>query len=126
MEGKSVLGYVVVGVSPNNRRGYILDCGETGSRAIAEILRYIIEARHYDMLSIYTFCLNDVLRETLRGLHFKTKGLARILERRVQGELPLLIRPVKEKHTEHDFYVGEMDMRKIENWSLKPICSDAV
>lgn len=126
MEGKSVLGYVVVGVSQNNRRGYILDCGETGSPAIAEILRYIIEARHYDMLSIYTFCLNDVLRETLRGLHFKTKSLARILERRVQGELPLLIRPVKEKYTEHDFYLGEMDMRKIENWSLKPICSDAV
>jgi len=125
MEGTRTLGYVVLGVSPNHRRGYILDFAEMGSQAIGEILGYIVRARHFDILSIYSFCVNDMLLKTLQGLGFKINSLARILERKLHGELPLLIRPVKETFTDRDFFIGEIDTRKIEHWSLKPICSDA-
>jgi hypothetical protein len=33
----------------------------------------------------------------------------------------LLIRPVKETYTEQDFFIAGLDMRRIENWSLKPL-----
>jgi len=126
MEGDSATGYVVMGVSPNNRRGYILDYAENNSSVIREILRYVIRAKHFDLLSIYDFCLDDTWRHTLKGLGFKTHSLVRIIERRIHGELPLLIRPVKEAFTESDFFIEGIDSRKIENWSFKPIFPDAV
>ena len=125
MNGDVATGYVVMGVSLNNRRGYILDYAHKDGLAIQEILRYIISVKHFDILSIYNFCLNDTFLQILKRLGFKTNSLVRIIERIRIGELPLLIRPVKETYTERDFFIEEVDMRKIENWSLKPICSGA-
>ena len=125
MEEDNITAYVVMGVSPNNQRGYILDCAEKEDRAIGKILRYVIRARHFDLLSVYDFCLDDTLMRTFKDLGFKTHSLVRIIERTLHGELPLLIRPVKEPFEESDFFIEGIDSRKIENWSLKPICSDA-
>jgi len=124
MEESIATAYVVMGASANNQRGYILDCAEKEDRAIRKILRYVIRIKHFDLLSIYDFCLDDALMGTFKDLGFKTHSL-RIIERKLQGELPLLIRPVKEAFKESDFFIEGIDSRKIENWSLKPICSDA-
>jgi GNAT superfamily N-acetyltransferase len=118
--------YVVIGISPNNQRGYILDFAGKEISALREIFRYVIRTKHFKLLSIYDFCLDDILRHDLKGLGFKTHGLVRIIERKLHGELPLLIRPTKWSLTESDFFIEGIDLRKIENWSLKPICSDAV
>jgi len=126
MEKELPTAYVVMGISPNNQRGYILDYAEKKDSAIQEIFRYIIKTKHFNLLSIYNFCLDDALREALKGLGFKTHSLVRIIERRLHGELPLLIRPVKEFLMENDFFIEGIDSRKIENWALKAICSDAV
>ena len=125
MKSDVAVGYVVMGVSPNNQRGYILDYAETDGRAIREILSYVIRAKHFDLLSIYNFCLDGIFLPTLKGLGFKTNSLVRIIEKRLHGELPLLVRPVQETYAESDFFIAGIDTRKIENWSLKPICSDA-
>ena len=117
--------YVVMGVSPNNQRAYILDySGKTGSE-YKEILRYVTKAKHFNIISIYDFCLNDALRRALKSLGFQTHSLVRSIEKRRHGELPLLIRPVQEAYDEEDFLTEGVDVRRIENWSLKPICSDA-
>jgi GNAT superfamily N-acetyltransferase len=126
MEEDIPTGYVVLGVSPNNRRGHILDYAEKESSALREILRYIIKVKHFDLLSIYEFCLDDTWMQTLKDLGFKTHSLVQVIERKLHGELPLLIRPVKETFAEDDFLIEGIDAREIENWSLKPICSDAV
>jgi hypothetical protein len=70
--------------------------------------------------------LSDSLKQVFKDLDFKTNSLVRILERQLHGELPLLIRPVKEDFEESDFFIEGIDYRRIENWSLKPICSDEV
>jgi hypothetical protein len=125
IEEDSATGYVVMGVSPNNQRGYILDYAAKDDSAIREILVYIIKANHFDILSIYDFGLDIALRPILQGLGFKTKGLLRMIEEKLHGEFPLLIRPVKKACAESDFFIDGIDVRKIENWSLMPICSDA-
>ncbi len=125
MEEDIPVAYVVMGISPNNRRGYVPDYAGKESSSVREILEYIIQSKPLNLLSIYNFCLDDALRQSLKSLGFRTYSLVRLIERTLHGELPLLVRPVKETLSESDFFIGGLDSRKIGNWSLKPICSDA-
>ena len=125
MKRDAVAGYVVMGISPNSRRGYILDFARGEALATQKILKHVIAAKHFDVLSIQSYCLDDSLSEILRGLGFAWQNPTRIIEKTLHGELPLLVRPVKETVTEGYFMIGGIDTRRIENWSLKPICSDA-
>jgi hypothetical protein len=124
LEDGVAAGYVVLGLSPNNRRGYLLDYAPAGGPAIPEILS-TIRSERFDILSIYGFCLDDTLRPVLSRLGLTANSLVRVLEKKLGGELPLLIRPVTESPAEADWFVEGLDMRKIESWSLKPIFSDA-
>ena len=119
-----ITGYVVIQVSPNNRRGYIVDYAQGDEISIENILKFIIKARFFDVLSIYHFSLTDSIKHKVQDLGFKKVGLFRVIERRVKGELPLLIRPVKHNYSDNDFFVEGLDLRKIENWHIKGICSD--
>jgi len=125
-EDDHLQSYVVLGISPNNRRGYILDYAEKEEGAFKEILRYIIQTRNFYLLSIYNYCLDENFTETLTELGFSGDSLVRILEEKRDGEQPLLFRPIKAKYKKSDLFFAGIDMRSIENWSLKPICSDAV
>ncbi len=118
-------GYVVISVSPNNRRGYVLDYAESDGKALDSIFRYVIKMRHFDILSIYNFGLNDKLLHILKDLRFNINGLTQKTERLLDGEWPLLIRPVKKGFVENDWFVENLDIRNVENWKIKPICSDA-
>jgi hypothetical protein len=117
-------GYMVVGVSLITGRGYILDYAQTEDTAIENILRYALKMKHFPVLSIDNFGLSDSFSETLARLHFKRNSLIRTIERRIKGELPLLLRPVRRKYVESDFFVKGMDTRKVENWKIKGICAD--
>jgi len=119
-----ITGYIVIRVSPNNRRGYIVDYAQGDETSIEKILNFIIKARYFDVLSIYHFSLTDDIKSKVQKLGFKTASLFRAIERRIKGELPLLIRPVKHNYNDSDFFVEGLDLRKIENWHIKGICSD--
>jgi GNAT superfamily N-acetyltransferase len=119
-------GYVAIGLSPNNRRGFVLDFAEGEPNAIEGILRFILRARHLDVLSVYAFCLTAPQRATLEALGFRGSGVIPALETQRNGRLPLLIRPVKESFGEEDFLIEGADTRQLAAWSLKPIGSDAV
>jgi hypothetical protein len=121
-----ITGYVVIRLSPNCRRGYILDFAESDSESVIALLRYIIQNKHFDILSVYHFSLSDEFRNKLRDLGFKTSGLVRRLEQKKTGELPVLIRPVRKRYTENDWKIEGLDIRKIDNWEMPEICSDFV
>lgn len=121
----AITGYVVIGVTPNNRRGYILDYAENDGKALDSIFRYVIKMRHFDIFSIYNFGLNDKLLRILNGLRFNTNGLTQRIERFFDGEWPLLIRPVAKRFVDNDWFIEDLDIRKVESWEIKPICSDA-
>ncbi len=125
-QDNEMTGYVAVGLSPNHRRGYVLDFADRNGESVVDILRFIIQQRHFDILSIYDFCLSDDFRKRLKGLRFKTTGLVRRIEKKRTGELPLLIRPVKRDCTQGDWIIEGLDIRRIENWKITEICSDAV
>jgi hypothetical protein len=119
-------GYLVMGVSPNNRRGYILDFAENNDRSIAELLTHIIKMKHYDVLSIYHFSVNGDIAPSLKSLDFRPDGLLRIIEKRVKGEIPLLVRPLKHEYNEKDLIINRLDIRNPDTWHIKGICSDDV
>lgn len=121
-----ISGYVVLSISPNNRRGYILDYAESESGSIERILQHIIRLKCFSILSIFNFGVDDNLRQILKTMGFGTNTLIRKLEKLVYGECPLLIRPTQHHCKDGDWFVGGLDLRIIENWNIKPICSDAV
>ena len=115
--------YVVMGVSPNNRRGVILDCA--GGASLDDLLRHVAGARDFGVISIYHFCAEGRLLQTLSGLGFKAGGLLPLIERSARGEFPLLVRPAKPDGAEGSWTAGGLDVRNVDNWSFKGICSDA-
>ncbi len=121
-----ITGYLAMGLSPNFRRGYILDYADANGESVEYIIRYMIQHKHFDILSIYDFCLDDRFRKKLGALGFKISSLVRSLERKKTGELPMLIRPVRKNFDENDWMIEGLDIRKIENWQITEICSDAV
>lgn len=125
MDGERPIGYVVVGVTPNSGRAFILDVAQENDTAVQMILEHLIDAEHFDVLSVYDFCVARPLADTLRHLGFSDRGLLRTVERRLYGELPVLFRPVKETYADEDLLIEGLDVRNIDNWSLKPICSDS-
>jgi GNAT superfamily N-acetyltransferase len=126
MQDGGLSGYLVLGLSPNNRRGYILDYEGEGGSALRQILVHIIKGKKFDVLSIPSYGVDAALGPVLKAVGFRSKSLVRIIERRLHGELPVLVRPVKKDFAEDDLFVEGVDVRRIENWALKPICSDAV
>ena len=86
-----------MGVSPNNRRGNVLDYAENDGKALDSIFRYVIKMRHFDIFSIYNFGLNDKLLHILKDLRFNINGLTQKIERFFDGEWPLLIQTGKKK-----------------------------
>ena len=121
---KAITGYIVIRISPNNRRAYIVDYAQKDETSIERILKFIIKARCFDVLSIYHFSLTDDIKSKVQSLGFKKASLFRAIERRIKGELPLLIRPVKNNYSDSDFFFEGLDLRKIENWHIKGICPD--
>jgi hypothetical protein len=118
--------YAVIRASANNQRGYIVDCAETQHGGLQAILQHVIDVRHFGIVSIYGFCGDGGLRQTLRRLGFRRHRVLRMLDRRLGSEMPVLIRPLPEDYTGDDFTIAGLDLRLVDNWRLKGVCSDGV
>lgn len=121
-----ISAYVVLNLSKNNRRGYITDFAAQDISVLDKILDFIVESRHFDILSIYTYSLNDSLLQKFKRFKFKKNSITRKLEKKKNGEIPLFIRPVKRNFSEDDFSINNLDVRRIDSWSIKEIFSDGV
>ncbi len=120
-----ICAFAVIGVSPNPRRGYVLDYAGTNIESVEAIFREISGMRHFDVISIYRFSLENDLRNRLEDLGFKPGGFLRRLEKKIKGELPLLVRPVEKSLGAKDFFLEGLDIREPKNWHIRGICSDA-
>lgn len=132
-EGAVMTGYVVlalsnVSVNPGYVNGMILDCAGISSGTLEKILRFIIEAGHVDMLSIWDCCLNEHSLRILKDMNFKPDGLLKRIRKRLAGtpQSFLLVRPVKRSCSESDWFIQGLDIRKPGSWVLKGVCSDAL
>jgi GNAT superfamily N-acetyltransferase len=123
-DNKSITGYVVLGVSADNTQGQILDYAECGSKALGHILRFILDSRQFDMLSVLSFGVNQQLLHTLEDMGLSPRGFAEKRSRYKEGELALLIRPVKKERTEEDWFLDGFDIRKFSHWEIKPVTCD--
>ncbi len=122
---KIMTGYLVIGVSKEDvSRGHILDYGESDGRAIERILEHLISSGQFNEIQIVSFGLNDRFREALKGLGREQDSSSRQRGKPHSGEVPLLIRPIKEKLTEADWCIYGFDLREGDRWEIKPISSD--
>ena len=123
--GGSIKGYLVIGISPFSiRRGTLLDYAENKSGAVEKILQYIMESDHFYSLSIPSYGLNNTMIQTLKRLDLYQSLLSQMEAKEAKKELPLLVRPVKKTISDNDWLINGFDIRNIDNWEIKPICSD--
>ncbi len=128
LDGDVVRGYVAVGVSANNLGGEILDHGGRDDLAVREILSHIDRSRHFMALSVFSYGVDERLMNVLTDLRFSAvHSLQSFLKKGSAEKLafPILIRPTAKSFTEEEFMIDGIDLRKIDSWQLKPICSDA-
>lgn len=127
LDGAAVRGYVVVGVSANNLGGEIVDYGGRDDRAIREIVSHIDRSRHFMALWVFSHGVDEQLRKVLTDLRFSAvRPWPTILKQGSTEQLafPILIRPTARSFAEGDFMIDGVDLRQIDSWQLKPICSD--
>ena len=117
-------GYAVLGLSPNLRRGYLLDILDVDGASVGALVGRMLRRRDVDILSIATASLGSTSLDW-QAAGFTATGLLRRLERRRTGELPLLIRPVAPDFEESHWLVAGVDTRDIRNWQYREMVSDA-
>ena len=123
-ENGKISGYIVIRATANNRRGYIIDYAAEDSIKLEKLFKLAIKTNHFDIISIYNYSLTTGILNLLKKLNFKTNSIVQLIEKNVEGEWPLLVRPVQKKIIGTEFFVEGLDIRKIQNWSIKEICSD--
>jgi hypothetical protein len=74
---------------------------------------------------MYRLNLCSELYGILAKKGFSDKGLLRRIEKKIIGEWPLLVRPVKRSMAETDWLVEGLDIRRSEIWEIKEISSDS-
>jgi GNAT superfamily N-acetyltransferase len=122
-EGDDFTGYIAVRVAQRPGRGFIVDyAGEEG--VLARVLRRIARARHFDVLSVPAYAARGAGGHVFPEGGFRRNTLFGRLERGVNGEWPILVRPTRGRVSEDDFVIAGLDVRRPECWSLREICSD--
>ena len=125
-EGGVLRAFVVVGLSPNRRRAYILDHAQVDRGALEELISFIIFSGHFDVLSMLNFGADADTSAVLKKMGLSNRSAVRLIERGMNGELPVLVRPVRRDFQIDDFKLDGIDTRRPESWNLEPIVSDAV
>lgn len=119
------LAYIVLSVAPSNRRAYVLDYADIDGKSSGRLLEFIAGQGSFSVLSIFAHSVDSGTGTSIQRLGFNAGGIMGAMERKVRGNMPLLVRPVTAEPGENDWYVGDVDVRDPANWLIKGICSDA-
>jgi len=111
-----ITGFVIVSHSRNNLRGYIVDYGQSDDSSLRRILGLIRKQRHFDILSIYEFCVDEDLSGALSAGGLGKNPAVRRLERKVSPFCPLFL--IRTGTGEEDWKWSGLDLRDIANWSI--------
>ena len=123
--GDDTLGYLVVAVRPGGHRGYVIDHADRDGESCGRLYEFAVERGDFGVLSVYAHGVDAPLATVLRRIGFHAGGIMGALEKRVRGNLPILVRPVRPEPTESDWFIDGRDVREIGNWAIKGICSDS-
>lgn len=124
-ENKNIKGYLIVKKSENNNNGIIIDYEQIEDISFREILRYILINKHYDVLSILNINLKNELIRILKSLYFN-ELISRVKIGFQYKNHPILVRPIKREYTSEDYLIYGVDIRNVENWEFKGICTDDI
>ncbi len=122
---QEISAFLVMKLSEDNRRGFIVDFGQEDEGSIAKILSHIVNTAEFDAVSILNISVQKDLWKTLKPLGFSYRSLRRTVKRVFFGEFPILVRPVKQDFSEADWFLSGLDIRRAANWRIKPISSDS-
>lgn len=128
MDGDLAVAYAVFDISADGRCGSLLDYGEARAGLLEDALAHACTGGDFVALSALSYGLDARVRALLRALGFRPVHTLKSLLRRGSVEAlapPVLIRPVPARFDESAFRVGALDLRRFEDWRLKPVCSDA-
>lgn len=110
--------YMVVAHLRNHDAGYIIDYTENDIEAFEIILKRIMVTKFLNMIYIRDINLSKNVLPVLKKYKFADNNLKN------KSLCPILVRPVKKDFVESDWFVNGLDMRDINNWKLKGICSE--
>ena len=123
--GQDIQAYVVLGLSTNGSRAYILDHAQVNRGSLKTAIEALISVRHFDVISMLGFGVDADMGAVLQSTGFTAHSLVRAIEKRMHGELPVLVRPLRSTSGTDGFLLAGLDVRRAESWSLKPLISDA-
>ena len=119
-----ITGYVVMLVFDESQSGYIVDFAEIQMGALNSIVRYILNKDHFDIIAVPNVSLDENSFQMFKKFGFKANSLIERKERKMTGIYPFLVRPVKRRCVETDWFIEGLDIRRIENWKITGICND--
>lgn len=128
MDDDRAVAYAVFDISADGRCGSLLDYGEARAGLLEGALARACTSGDFVALSALGYGLDARAKALLRALGFRPVHTLKSLLRRGSVEAlapPVLIRPVPARFDESAFRVGALDLRRLEDWRLKPVCSDA-
>ncbi len=110
--------YIVIGQLKKSDTVYILDYTENDIGSFETILKCIRHTPSIVALSIRTMNLSENVSSVLKKLKFKDNNIKN------KNLCPILVRPTNPDLVEEDWFLNGLDMRDINNWELKGICSE--
>lgn len=125
-EEGQVTGYVVVRLEQPGRLATIVDYSRHDAGPVVELLRFLVRSKPAGILWIYAFTPSGDLRSALGALGFREESPLERLRRRANRVWPLLVRPVRPNPLEEDWFIGDLDIRRISSWEIPEIRSDAI
>jgi hypothetical protein len=123
--GDDDVAYLVMAVTPSNRRGYVIDHADTDGESSGRLFEFVIARHDFSVLSVFDHSVSAPLKTTLQRLGFHAGGMMGAMEKKLRGNLPLLVRPVRAEPNEDDWLINGLDVRATGNWLIKGVCSDA-
>jgi len=110
--------YIVIGQLKKSDTIFILDYTENDIGSFETILKCIRHTPSIVTLSIRTMNLSENVSNVLKKLKFKDNNIKN------KNLCPILVRPTSPDIVEEDWFLNGLDMRDINNWQLKGICSE--
>jgi hypothetical protein len=123
-DADAVRGYMVVRPFSRLRRGIIYDYAASEERILARLLQFIIQCRRYHVLMMLDVLPENGIREIVRRMKFTSSTMLGKIEKRINGEWPIFVRPIVARPREKDWFFRGLDIRRVQNWEIKEVCSD--
>ena len=114
----AIQDYIVFGTPDNYGKGIILDYTERNIEGFKILIEFAISNKFYDEIRMGGYGLTENVNQCLKDLGFKYPIHTR------RAVVPLFIRTSAKDPTEDDWFIEGLDIRNIENWKIRGICSE--